>query len=54
MQEIVTLKVTIEYTGNINAAKEELTRSVKHCNCLCSSTQKEESFGYKVINSEVI
>ncbi len=53
MQEIVTLQVTIEYSGNLKAAKEELNRAVQKCNCLCSSYHKDDSFGYKVVSSEV-
>jgi len=50
----VNLKVTIEYTGNLENVKEQLCESVNRCNCMCSSTRKGESFNYKVISSETI
>jgi hypothetical protein len=49
----VTLKVEIEVTGNLKCAKEELRRSVMHCNCMSSSSREGESFSYKVVDAEI-
>ena len=54
MKETVNLKVTIEYTGNLKNVKEQLCESVNRCNCMSSSSKKDESFYYDVISSETV
>jgi hypothetical protein len=54
MKQEVLLKVIIEAEGSITGAKEELRKSVMHCNCISSSARKGESFSYKVVSCELI
>ena len=53
MEKIVNLKVTMEVNGNAKLAVEELRKSVLHCNCVCGSVHKGESFNYKITDAEI-